>query len=79
MRIYSFLESVKTSFYTCSCAQQLRFTDPILCAVFAKTWQLFGVFWLMIWTASAVCYLTGSVYVIELLGDQNREWAMSVR
>ena len=48
------------------------------CAVFCTTWQLFAVCWLIIWTASAACYLTGSVYVIELLGDQSREWAMSV-
>lgn len=48
------------------------------CAAYSPTWQYFAVCWVIVWTASSLSYLTGSVYAIELLGDDNREWAMSV-
>jgi len=49
-----------------------------LAASYSPTWQVFAVFWTLIWTFSSATYVTGSVYVVELLGDDNREWAMLV-
>ena len=45
---------------------------------YSPNWQTFLVFWTLIWICQSAMYVTGSVYVVELLGDENREWAMVV-
>ena len=45
---------------------------------YCPNWQTFLVFWTLIWVCQSAMYVTGSVYVVELLGDENREWAMFV-
>ena len=50
-----------------------------LLASYSPGWKVFAVFWIAIWTFCSATYTTGSVYVVELLGDDNREWAMLVR
>ena len=50
-----------------------------LLASYSPGWKVFALFWIAIWTFCSATYTTGSVYVVELLGDENREWAMLVR
>ena len=35
------------------------------CSYYSPTWETFAICYVVIWSASSVCYLVGSVYVIE--------------